>query len=171
MFPHEEFASSPTPRILGILLLSCVSSISHVVIIWGKYFARLYKVCMHVHLILVIYREICKFQESLRGISCTLECLLLLDEVEIPEELVDVSVRVVRVSPTVMKKLSGMQSTESIDAIALMRIPDSFYSLDGNLKQAHCKRWFPSPHRILVLEGIQVIILSGIDSSPVIWCI
>ncbi|XP_022991844.1 uncharacterized protein LOC111488367 [Cucurbita maxima] len=100
-------------------------------------------------------REICKFQESLRGISCTLACLLLLDEVEVPEELVDVSVRIVRVSPTVMKKLSGMQSIESIDAIALMRIPDSFCSLDGNLKQAHSKTWFPSPHRILVLDGIQ----------------
>ena len=30
--------------------------------------------------------------------------LLLLDEVEVPEELVDISVRIVRVSPTVMKK-------------------------------------------------------------------
>lgn len=89
-----------------------------------------------------------------------MECLLLLDEVEVPEGLVDISVRIVRVSQTVMKKLSGMQSTESIDAIALMRIPDSFCSVDGNAKEAEIRRWFPSPHRILVLEGIQVILSS-----------
>ncbi|XP_038904874.1 uncharacterized tRNA/rRNA methyltransferase slr1673 [Benincasa hispida] len=100
-------------------------------------------------------REICKFQESLHGITCTLECLLLLDDVEVPEGLVDKSVRIVRVSPTVMRKLSGMQSTESIDAIALMRIPASFCSVDGNEKDIDFKRCFPSPHRILVLERIQ----------------
>ncbi|KAE8650203.1 uncharacterized protein LOC101218901 isoform X2 [Cucumis sativus] len=100
-------------------------------------------------------REICKFQESLHGVTCTLECLLLLDEVEVPEGLVNLTVRIVRVSSAVMKKLSGLQSTESIDAIALMRIPPSFCSVDGNEKEVDFKRWFPSPHRILVLEGIQ----------------
>lgn len=101
-------------------------------------------------------REICQFHESLHGITCKLECLLLLDDVEVPDGLVDTtSVRIVRVSPTVMKKLSGMQSVESIDAIALMRIPASFCSVDGNEKEVDFKRCFPSPHRILVLEGIQ----------------
>lgn len=82
----------------------------------------------------------------------------MLDEVEVPEGLGDISARIVRVSSTVMKKLSGMQSTESIDAIALMRIPDSFCIIDGKEKEAEFKRWFPSPHRILVLERIQVIL-------------
>ncbi|KAI9125310.1 hypothetical protein K1719_003926 [Acacia pycnantha] len=54
-----------------------------------------------------------------------------------------------------MKKLSRLQSTDSLDAIALMKIPTSFFCLDDNQDTADCWRWFPSPHRILVLERIQ----------------
>ncbi|GAB4848808.1 hypothetical protein Ancab_003602 [Ancistrocladus abbreviatus] len=59
------------------------------------------------------------------------------------------------ISPIVMKKLSGVQSTESTEAIALMRIPSSFLNLNETQMEADSKGWFPCPHRILVLEGIQ----------------
>lgn len=83
-----------------------------------------------------------------------MDCLLLLDEAEIPEELDDFSIRLVRVSSMVIKKLSGLQSSESVEAIALMRIPTSFFSVNEN----NCQRWFQSHHRILVLDRIQVIL-------------
>lgn len=86
-----------------------------------------------------------------------LNCLLLLDGVEVPEELYNSSVRIVRVSSIVMKKLSGLQSIDSIEAVALMSIPSSFCSIDDNQEEANCQSWFPSPHRILVLDGIQVM--------------
>lgn len=89
--------------------------------------------------------------------STAVDCLLLLDKAEIPLELNDHSIRVVRVSSMVMKKLSGVQSTESIEAIALMRIPSTFHSVDDDQKEEDFHNWFPSPHRVLVLDGIQVI--------------
>jgi TrmH family RNA methyltransferase len=105
---------------------------------------------------LFICREIYRFQESLHGKTLGMDCLLLLDKAEVPEGIDDLSVHIVRVSSMVMKKLSGVQSIESIEAIALMRIPTSFFNLDDDQEKADCQRWFPSPHRILVLDGIQV---------------
>lgn len=87
-----------------------------------------------------------------------MDCLLLLDKAEIPEGLDDFSVHIVRVSSMVMKKLSGLQSTDSVEAIALMRIPTSFFSVDDDKNETDCQRWFQSPHRILVLDRIQVIL-------------
>lgn len=86
----------------------------------------------------------------------TIDCLLLHEEVDIPEHLDDQSIRVVHVSSVVMKKLSGMQSPDSIEAIALMRIPSTFRTLEASHQGEDNCRWFPSPHRILVLDGIQV---------------
>ncbi|KAK9279283.1 hypothetical protein L1049_012962 [Liquidambar formosana] len=100
-------------------------------------------------------REIYRFQELMEDRSSTMECLLLLDKAEIPKGLDDLSVRTVRVSSMVMRKLSGVQSTESIEAVALMRIPTAFHNADGSQQESDCQSWFPSPHRILVLEGIQ----------------
>lgn len=100
-------------------------------------------------------REIYRFQESMQERSPVMECLLLLDKAEIPQGLDDSSVRIVRASSTVMKKLSGLQSTESIEAIALMRIPTSFRRVGDCQQESDCQSWFPSPQRILVLDGIQ----------------
>ncbi|KAL8109210.1 hypothetical protein AgCh_025342 [Apium graveolens] len=36
-----------------------------------------------------------------------------------------------------------------------MRIPSTFHSADENLKEENFLSWFPSPHRVLVLDGIQ----------------
>lgn len=104
----------------------------------------------------IFHREICRFQKTKREVPTGVECLLVLDKAEIPLELDDHSIRVVSVSSIVMKKLSGVQSTECIEAIALMRIPSTFHSVDDNFKEDVCS-WFPSSHRVLVLDGIQVI--------------
>lgn len=98
--------------------------------------------------------EICMFQDSVQKKTTGIDCLLLHEKAEIPKGLEDLSTRIVCVSSVVMKKLSGMQSTESIEAIALMRIPSSFVDLSDQ-KDADCHSWFPSQQRILVLDGIQ----------------
>ncbi|XP_044486986.1 uncharacterized tRNA/rRNA methyltransferase slr1673 isoform X2 [Mangifera indica] len=100
-------------------------------------------------------REIYKYEKSLEDKTVTMDYLLLLDKVGIPEGLDDIPSRTVRVSSVVMKKLSGVQSSESIEAVAIMKLPTSFFSIDGNQKEADCQSWFPSTHRILVLDGIQ----------------
>lgn len=86
----------------------------------------------------------------------TIDCLLLHEKASVPEELVESGVHVVRVNSIVMKKLSGLQSTESIDVVSLVKIPSTFHSLENNQHEDFSK-WFPSAYRILVLDGIQVI--------------
>ncbi|OMO72973.1 tRNA/rRNA methyltransferase, SpoU [Corchorus olitorius] len=100
-------------------------------------------------------REVYWYQESSKEQVVGMDCLLVLDKAEIPEGLDKHSVQVVRVSSMVMRKLSGVQSAESIEAIALMRFPTTFVNLDVDLNNSDCQSWFPSTHRILVLDGIQ----------------
>ncbi|XP_010446598.1 PREDICTED: uncharacterized protein LOC104729358 [Camelina sativa] len=101
-------------------------------------------------------REVCSFQENKLGITTEIECLLLHEEAQIPQGLESLSIRTVRVSSLVMKKLSGVQSTESVEAIALMRIPSSFIDLKDDVDIVKdCSKWFPSAHRVLVLDSIQ----------------
>nr|XP_027076449.1 methylmalonate-semialdehyde dehydrogenase [acylating], mitochondrial-like isoform X2 [Coffea arabica] len=54
-----------------------------------------------------------------------------------------------------MKKVSGLQSTDSIDMVALIKIPSTFHSIGSYLKEEDCHKWFPSPYQILVLDGVQ----------------
>ncbi|CAA7035955.1 unnamed protein product [Microthlaspi erraticum] len=104
-------------------------------------------------------REVCMFQANKQRITTEIECLLLHEEAQIPQGLESLSTRIVRVTSLVMKKLSGVQSTESVEAIALMRIPHSFTDLkdddDEDTVTTDCKKWFPSAHRVLVLDSIQ----------------
>ncbi|KAJ4840384.1 hypothetical protein Tsubulata_036248 [Turnera subulata] len=100
-------------------------------------------------------REIHKSQESLEEKTVEIECLFLLDNIEVPEGLTNCSPRVLRVSSFVMKKLSQLQSTECTEAIALMKFPSTYFLLDDGRNNEDCRKWFPSPHRILVLERIQ----------------
>lgn len=85
-----------------------------------------------------------------------MDCLILPDKAEIPNGLDKSTASIVHASSIVMRKLSGLQSTDSIDAIAVMKIPASFFNVDDDQMKADCKKWFPSAHRILVLDGIQV---------------
>ncbi|KAL3527568.1 hypothetical protein ACH5RR_012224 [Cinchona calisaya] len=100
-------------------------------------------------------RELYRFKQKIEDWSTAMECLLVLDNANVPEELDNHSIRLVSVSPLVMKKLSGLQSTDSIDMVALIRIPSTFCNVHSYLKGENCRKWFPFHHRILVLDGIQ----------------
>jgi TrmH family RNA methyltransferase len=84
-----------------------------------------------------------------------IDYLLLLDGVEVPEELREFSGDVVFVSAAVMKKVSGMQSVDSTEAIAVMHVPRHFRDL-GSHEGDSLHGLFDHPKRILVLDGIQV---------------
>ncbi|KAB2058202.1 hypothetical protein ES319_A11G218400v1 [Gossypium barbadense] len=99
-------------------------------------------------------REIYRYKESSQE-KTVIDCLLLLENAEIPEGLDTHSCHVVRIGSMVMKKLSGVQSAESIEAIAMMRFPTSFLNLTVDQNKSDSQSWFPSTHRILVLDGIQ----------------
>ncbi|KAJ0952212.1 hypothetical protein HanPSC8_Chr02g0069551 [Helianthus annuus] len=83
------------------------------------------------------------FQESKGEKASRIDCLLLHENAEVPEDLVESGIRIVRVSSVVMKKLCGVQSTESIDAVSLVKIPSTFHNLDDDHHQGSSK-WFPS---------------------------
>ncbi|KAL8142707.1 hypothetical protein V2J09_015739 [Rumex salicifolius] len=102
-------------------------------------------------------REICQFDALYNERSKLIECLILLDGAEVPQGLDYVlPVNTIGVNSMVMRKLSGVQSTESIDTIALMRFPSSYVHLNNDEQvEEDCNGWFPCCHRILVLEGIQ----------------
>lgn len=110
-------------------------------------------------------REVCLFQTNKQGVATEIDCLLLHEEAQIPLGLESLSIRIVRVSSLVMKKLSGVQSAESVEAVALMRIPSSFIDLEDDdedmIITRDCEKWFPSAHRVLVLDNIQVLAISS----------
>ena len=91
-------------------------------------------------------REICRFQESQNDEPPIVDCLLLLDGAVSPKGLDNFYTSLMHVSPNVMKKLSGMQSIDSIEGIALMRIPRSFYDMDVNQEEEIHWSCFHSPH-------------------------
>uniref|UniRef100_A0A7N0ZRX3 tRNA/rRNA methyltransferase SpoU type domain-containing protein n=1 Tax=Kalanchoe fedtschenkoi TaxID=63787 RepID=A0A7N0ZRX3_KALFE len=97
-------------------------------------------------------REIYQYHDLTNDEVTGIESLLVLDKADIPEGLESLDDRVVRVNPVVMKKISGLQSTDSVEAIALMKLPKQYLNIDDG---GDCHEWFPSAHRILVLEGIQ----------------
>ncbi|KAI5669272.1 hypothetical protein M9H77_19125 [Catharanthus roseus] len=92
-----------------------------------------------------------------------IECLLMLENADIPEDLNNLYIRRVCASSMVMKKLSGLQSTDCIDMVVLVNIPSTFRNVVDNLEEKNCRAWFLFPHRILVLDGIQngVFLLNG----------
>ncbi|EPS65974.1 hypothetical protein M569_08804, partial [Genlisea aurea] len=83
------------------------------------------------------------------------ECLFMLENCSIPEGIEHEEIRVVKVNSEVIRKLSGVQSVDSVRVIALLRIPSSFHALSTGLDYEDCRALFPLAHRILVLEGIQ----------------
>jgi TrmH family RNA methyltransferase len=105
---------------------------------------------------LILLRGVCCREICALGFA-SIDCLLLLDGVEIPDELHELSGDVVYVSATVMKKISGMRSVDSTEAIAVMHMPKHFCDLNGDEGGAGLDGLFhQSPNRILVLDGIQV---------------
>ncbi|KAL7104273.1 hypothetical protein ACP275_08G233900 [Erythranthe tilingii] len=95
-------------------------------------------------------REICSFHKAVSD-RPIIECLFVLDNYFIPEEIDGNDVRVIHVNSEVIKKLSGVQSVDSVEVIALVRIPSTFHiATDKGFSGL-----FSLPHRILVLDGIQ----------------
>ncbi|CAN6298236.1 unnamed protein product [Urochloa humidicola] len=94
--------------------------------------------------------EMCRFELD------AIDYLLLLDGVVVPEELREFSGDVVFVSAAVMKKVSGMQSVDSTEAIAVMHMPRHFRDLGSHEDRDALDGLFSDhPKRILVLDGIQ----------------
>lgn len=83
-----------------------------------------------------------------------IDYLLILDGAEVLEVLRE-SLNVVYCSDSVMKKVSGMQSVDSTEAIALMHMPDHFRDLRSHEDGDALDGLFSCPKRILVLDGIQ----------------
>lgn len=114
-----------------------------------------------------VFREILRFEEKNRTSvnidrgDSLVECLMLLDEMEVPMPYFrsgkDACWKVVRVSREVMRKVSGLKSVDSTETIAVLRIPRSFLSLEGAESMDYLNRFGGKPHRILVLDGIQVL--------------
>lgn len=100
-------------------------------------------------------REVCSSQRTFTYEPAMIECLILLDNVTVPKDLGNYHTRRVHVSPVVMKKLSGLQSVESVDMAAVLRIPCTFQNIGENLLEENYLQIFPLAQRILVLEGIQ----------------
>ncbi|XP_040378121.1 uncharacterized tRNA/rRNA methyltransferase YsgA isoform X2 [Oryza brachyantha] len=106
--------------------------------------------CRRILLVgLVPILEMCRFELS------SIDNLLLLDGLELPDELYEFSGNVVHVSAAVMKKISGMQSVDSTEAIAIIHMPKYFCDLDSDQGGAVLDELFCSANRILVLDGIQ----------------
>ncbi|KAH6784501.1 tRNA/rRNA methyltransferase family protein [Perilla frutescens var. hirtella] len=99
-------------------------------------------------------REIYRFHKS-ESDRPIIECLFVLDNCCIPEEMDDKAVHVIQVNSEVMRKISGIQSVDSVEVIALMRIPSTFRIVNNSLHDEDCRALFSFPHRILVLDGIQ----------------
>nr|ACG42486.1 spoU rRNA Methylase family protein [Zea mays] len=93
--------------------------------------------------------EVCSFELE------AIDYLLLLDGVEAPEALREFSGDILYVSAAVMKKVSGMQSVDSTEAVAVMHMPNLFRDLGSHQDGDALDGLFSYPKRILVLDGIQ----------------
>ncbi|KAK9713185.1 hypothetical protein RND81_06G009700 [Saponaria officinalis] len=151
---HTESTSSTPPKIPKLITSTSNPFVKHCVKLRQSSSYRR----SHAFLLLVgstLIRELHEFHVSKRDHETAIECLILLEHAEVPEGLGEIPVDRVYVSSLVMRKLAGVQSTESIEAIALMRSPSSFVELNDNQSKIDCTRWFgcSSTHRILVLDG------------------
>lgn len=103
----------------------------------------------------VLLREISEFLLA-KEAKAVLDYLFIQDGADVPEGLVWPSRRIVRVSPLVMQKLAGVESIEATEAIGVIKLPKSFWNMDSMAMQSSFERWCSLPHRLLVLDGIQV---------------
>lgn len=97
-------------------------------------------------------REIYSFH---KGVSerPIIQCLFVLDNCCIPEEIDDEAIHVVQVNSEVIKKISGVLSVDCVEVIALVKIPSTFQIVSSD---EDCHTLFSFPHRLLVLDRIQV---------------
>lgn len=105
--------------------------------------------------VIAFCREIYSFHKAVSD-RPRIECLFVLDNSCIPEEIDDNAVHVVQVNSEVIRKISGVQSVDSVEVIALVRIPSTFQIVSNSPHDEDYHTLFSFPHRILVLDGIQV---------------
>ncbi|KAI4325865.1 hypothetical protein MLD38_031229 [Melastoma candidum] len=84
-----------------------------------------------------------------------IDCLLVREENQVPAEFASSATCVIHVSPLVMEKISGVETSDSTEMVAVMRMPSTFVDLNNDGCILDCERLFPSPRRILVLDAIQ----------------
>ncbi|XP_002964839.2 uncharacterized protein LOC9660188 [Selaginella moellendorffii] len=107
-----------------------------------------------------LLQELCEFAVTNNTEApFELEMLLVVEERDFPQELSTFSQRTVFLTASVMQKLAGLKSSESVDAIGVVKLPSSFQKLspDESLASAGAtlEKWCPNPHRLLILDGIQ----------------
>lgn len=100
-------------------------------------------------------RELCDIAPAKLGKKAFIEYLFVL-ETNAGESLAEYAQRVVQVTPSVMHKLSGVQSTQGCKAVGVTCLPSSFCSLETSLDySSSLLTWCPCSQRLLVLDGIQ----------------
>ncbi|KAH9314127.1 hypothetical protein KI387_022754, partial [Taxus chinensis] len=99
-------------------------------------------------------REISEFLQP-KGAKSVVDHLLVQDGADIPVGLVETSRHIVRVSPSVMQKLAGVESIEANETIGIIKLPKSFCDMESTGIQSNFQTWCSLPHRLLVLDGIQ----------------
>ncbi|CAA0812534.1 Exostosin family protein [Striga hermonthica] len=98
--------------------------------------------------------EIFRFHKAVSN-GPIIDCLFVLDNFCIPEEMDVDSVRVIRVNSEVIRKVSGLQCVDSVEVFALMGTPSTYHAVTNSLHEEDCRSLFSSPHRVLVLDRIQ----------------
>jgi TrmH family RNA methyltransferase len=106
---------------------------------------------MHV----ILSREVSEYLQQ-KSVEQVIDCLFVQDVTGIPVGLLETSRRVVHVNHLVMQKLAGVESIESTEAIGVIKLPSSFCNLESLEIHSSSQIWCSLPHRLLVLDGIQV---------------
>ncbi|GER26206.1 tRNA/rRNA methyltransferase family protein [Striga asiatica] len=101
-----------------------------------------------------IIREIFRFHKAVPN-GPIIDCLFVLDNFCIPEEMDVDSVRVILVNSEVIRKVSGVQCVDAVEAFALVRTPSTYHVVANSLHEEDWHSLFSSPHRVLVLDRIQ----------------
>lgn len=101
-------------------------------------------------------REICAAAPAKFGRDAFIDCLLVPQNSKVTEGIGEFAKRVVRVTAPVMRKLSGLDSAEGVEAVGIMSLPPSFCSLERTADSlVALSSWCPRPKRLLVLDAIQ----------------
>ncbi|GBG81186.1 hypothetical protein CBR_g31860 [Chara braunii] len=92
---------------------------------------------------------------ELKGGGVEIEVLMLLEGLPMPEDMP--ARQTVYVTPSVMRKLSGVESAEGVEMVAILRKPASFTAFGPATISSFDKaeRWCPSANRLLALDGVQ----------------
>ncbi|MCO5578393.1 hypothetical protein L7F22_032234 [Adiantum nelumboides] len=101
-------------------------------------------------------RELCDIVPSKVANKAFIEYLFLLEGSNAGAFLAQFAQRVVKVTPGVMHKLSGVQPTQGCNAVGITSLPSSLCCLESSRDYfSSLSSWCPCSQRLLVLDGIQ----------------